>query len=229
MWVISGLSILFHWSNHIILNTIFYSGILYSTQKCIIIYCGSGYLSLKIAALWDNWFSGWRIYYSTNCQQKKDFQSLHILLKLRRRMFLAMKTISRSWRAIGRQFVMGFHLMSSKKISLSCSLCAFESARNPGRQVLYTVYMQACGPMLFPVWVQSPAIIKIFTCHPCELLGGPSEVPKTAMRDWGSPWRGLLLKEEGTRQDKSVQKRDVLSSRFRWLPLSLGSQRGIPI
>ena len=65
---ISGLSILFHWSHHVVLNTVFYLGIFCSTQNYIIINSSSRYHYLKSAAFWDNLFSGWRIYCNTNCQ-----------------------------------------------------------------------------------------------------------------------------------------------------------------
>ena len=165
---ISGLSILFHWSHHVVLNTVFYLGIFCSTQNYTIINSSSRYHYLKIAAFWDNLFSRWRIYCNKLSIEKRFSHGLHILLK---RMFETMKTVSRSWRAIGRQCIMGFHLTVSKKTSLPCSLCASESVRNCGRQVVYIVCMWACGSMFFPVWVRSPTIMRIFTCHPYQLLG----------------------------------------------------------
>ena len=78
---ISGLSILFHWSHHVVLNTVFYLGIFCSTQNYIIITSSSRYHYLKIAAFWDNLFSRWRIYCNKLSIEKRFSHGLHILLK----------------------------------------------------------------------------------------------------------------------------------------------------
>lgn len=127
-------------------------------------------------------------------------------------------------RASGMQFVMGYHFWSSTEKSLPCSPCAFESVRDPGRQVLYVLYLRACGPLSFPIEFKLLPPSRSWHAIRVSHWGGPSEVSMTSLGSWGSLWRELLLKAEGTRQNTFMQMRDMMSGRVWWLPPNLGSQ-----